>query len=330
MQALIAGVDADGNPAQTAKQAPEHADSCAPNSDYEAGSDWRDVHLAVLIAFEGGTSFHYIPFGASKKEILMLNAGDIVIFRGDLVHCGGPYFGLNVRGHVYIDSPMALTPRDHGDTFPVSVHREQVTSAERRANKALLRIVNLQNQMREAQKAYKRALREAGGRVVDEVEDTLPLFSLSGDDDAAISEDDAPHDAAVAAASAAPPQESSEKLPRVELCSQSTQTELPVRVLADQREGVVLFEDEAKRDRAAKREAAIEEAVTESFGPLSLTAEVLPPSRVMVEMYYKIVNTRSDEEAKTWRLEVDCVDSPRAVLTKIFRDLSDEVSLSLV
>ena len=55
MQALIAGVDVNGDPAQTSEQAPPHADCCAPNSDYEAGTDWRDVHLAALIAFEDGT-----------------------------------------------------------------------------------------------------------------------------------------------------------------------------------------------------------------------------------------------------------------------------------
>lgn len=40
----------------------------------------------------------------SKK--LMLNKGDIVIFRADLIHAGSDYDKENIRLHVYLDSPI--------------------------------------------------------------------------------------------------------------------------------------------------------------------------------------------------------------------------------
>ena len=118
--ALKAGVDGRGNPATTPRQTPLHADSCEPNSHRASHAPWGDAHLAMLIALQDGTQLHVCPFDKDgKEETITLNAGDVLIFRGDLIHAGAEYGELNVRIHVYIDSPCAPEPRDPTATYAV-------------------------------------------------------------------------------------------------------------------------------------------------------------------------------------------------------------------
>jgi hypothetical protein len=102
---------------------------------------WADVPLVMLIATQNNTPFYVRPFdGGGKEEKLMLNAGDLIIFRGaqsppeppacrhvrsqpsprcwtgDLAHAGAEFTEDNLRIHVYIDSPVF--PREKGGTFP--------------------------------------------------------------------------------------------------------------------------------------------------------------------------------------------------------------------
>ena len=40
----------------------------------------------------------------NKIQTIHINKGDVIIFRGDLVHAGAEYYSENVRLHAYIDS----------------------------------------------------------------------------------------------------------------------------------------------------------------------------------------------------------------------------------
>ena len=51
---------------------------------------------------------------------LTLNAGDIVVFRGDFIHAGSAYEKANYRIHYYLDSP--LVPRVAGRTWLIGKH----------------------------------------------------------------------------------------------------------------------------------------------------------------------------------------------------------------
>lgn len=118
--ALRAGVDGGGNAATTPEQWPLHADSCWPNSHAAARAPWGDAHLVLIIARHDGTRLPIYPFDkGGEREVVELDAGDVFVFRGDLIHCGAEYTGLNIRIHVYIDSPAAPQRRDPDETYMV-------------------------------------------------------------------------------------------------------------------------------------------------------------------------------------------------------------------
>jgi hypothetical protein len=116
--ALKAGVDRNGNDATTPAQRPLHSDSCWPNSQVAARTLWGDAHLVMLTALQDETPLPYYPFDkGGEEEIVMLNAGDTFVFRGDLIHFGAEYKSLNLRIHSYIDSPCAPEARDADKTY---------------------------------------------------------------------------------------------------------------------------------------------------------------------------------------------------------------------
>jgi hypothetical protein len=118
--ALKAGVDSRGEDATTPEQRPLHADSCWPNSHVAARAPWGDAHLVMITALQHGTRLPIYPFGkGGEREIVELNAGDVFLFRGDLIHIGAEYTSLNIRIHCYIDSPCAPAPRDNDATYHV-------------------------------------------------------------------------------------------------------------------------------------------------------------------------------------------------------------------
>lgn len=45
-----------------------------------------------------------------KKQVIILNKGDILYFRGDLVHAGAAYAEDNYRIHCYLDSDKVPRP----------------------------------------------------------------------------------------------------------------------------------------------------------------------------------------------------------------------------
>jgi hypothetical protein len=52
-----------------------------------------------------------------------LDAGDVFVFRADLVHAGGDYHSHNIRMHCYMDSPAVH--RDPNRTFIISKHASE-------------------------------------------------------------------------------------------------------------------------------------------------------------------------------------------------------------
>ena len=57
-----------------------------------------------------------------EPKVLVLDAGDAVLFRADLVHAGAEYESENMRIHCYIDSPVV--PRNPNKTWIVKKHSE--------------------------------------------------------------------------------------------------------------------------------------------------------------------------------------------------------------
>jgi ectoine hydroxylase-related dioxygenase (phytanoyl-CoA dioxygenase family) len=55
-----------------------------------------------------------------RQRTLRLNAGDAVLFRGDLVHAGSAYERANRRIHVYLDNPAH--PREPNRTWIIYKH----------------------------------------------------------------------------------------------------------------------------------------------------------------------------------------------------------------
>ena len=106
--------------ATTPQQRPIHADACAPNSHAKDGAPWGDAHLSMLVSLQDNTKLVVYPFDKGGEEVpLALNAGDVVIFRGDLVHTGAAYDACNLSLHLYVDSPRAPHQRDAKATYAV-------------------------------------------------------------------------------------------------------------------------------------------------------------------------------------------------------------------
>ncbi len=111
--------------------------SQAPHCDYVpdlALAKASDAHmpLSVLVALMPGTRLNIWPHsirlatlsGRVLKEMepisceeLLLEPGDLLVFRGDFIHAGSSYAEENYRLHTFLDSPEV--PRDPNTTWTV-------------------------------------------------------------------------------------------------------------------------------------------------------------------------------------------------------------------
>lgn len=76
--------------------------------------EWGEMPLAVVCSVEDSTidiwdgAINWIIPGAIDKDIprktVSLSKGDILVFRGDLIHGGSSYEEENIRVHFYLDS----------------------------------------------------------------------------------------------------------------------------------------------------------------------------------------------------------------------------------
>lgn len=94
------------------------------------------IPLLCLVAIEPNTRLVVWPgshkviqgLGRSKDPIepkmLVLEQGDAVVFRADLVHAGAEYDSENIRIHCYLDSD--IVPRDPNRTFIIQKHADSL------------------------------------------------------------------------------------------------------------------------------------------------------------------------------------------------------------
>ena len=75
--------------------------------------------IGALLALQDNTRFVVFPRGSGepRRVLLELGAGDLLLFRGDLVHAGAAYEQCNVRIHCYVLREGHPLPKDQ--TWPV-------------------------------------------------------------------------------------------------------------------------------------------------------------------------------------------------------------------
>lgn len=95
------------------------------------------VPMLFLLALEDNTylnvwptSHHHIQKDLSpspiQRKTLVLNKGDAVLFRADLVHGGAAYTKSNIRLHAYLDHPSVI--RDPNRTWIIYKHADKSSS----------------------------------------------------------------------------------------------------------------------------------------------------------------------------------------------------------
>lgn len=93
---------------------PRHTDSAPEKSLQEQAPD--DVPLALIYALENNTRLKVWPFDGDFC-VINLKKGDMVVFRGDMAHCGFEYKVMNTRIHAYIDTNKQGCKRQKGSTW---------------------------------------------------------------------------------------------------------------------------------------------------------------------------------------------------------------------
>jgi len=90
-------------------QRPPHLSPEEPWYDWSC-FDSTNIPLGCLVALEDDTFLDVWPEAirfdqtrVSQCHILRLKRGDVVLFRGDLVHAGAAFDKLNVRVHCYLE-----------------------------------------------------------------------------------------------------------------------------------------------------------------------------------------------------------------------------------
>jgi hypothetical protein len=122
------GEEADETAALAGRQ-PAHSDAPPPQGD--CGDDaWltgladEDVPLSVLLAVEKNTRLWVWPDGCPAggqpgndgAELVRLSVGQMLVWRGDLVHAGAGYARQHTRVHAYCDPPAHLYRRPRART----------------------------------------------------------------------------------------------------------------------------------------------------------------------------------------------------------------------
>ena len=75
--------------------------------------------LSVLLAIQPRTKLWVFPDGCGAEASAFLarvEVGDVMVWRGDLVHAGAGYAEEHVRVHAYVDPPPDIYRRPFGKT----------------------------------------------------------------------------------------------------------------------------------------------------------------------------------------------------------------------
>lgn len=75
------------------------------NPDNLAGMSDEQMPLSCVVALQDSTRFHFKSNGCRNEdgETVTIEAGDLLIFRGDMLHAGAAYEEENWRLHMYLD-----------------------------------------------------------------------------------------------------------------------------------------------------------------------------------------------------------------------------------
>lgn len=111
----------DAHVAESLGRQPAHSDSpAAADGKPQLGElDDADVPLSVLLAIMPGTKLWIFPSGCDSPEeafVVNLDVGQVMAWRGDLVHAGAGYALEHVRVHAYADPPARYYERPTGKT----------------------------------------------------------------------------------------------------------------------------------------------------------------------------------------------------------------------
>lgn len=75
--------------------------------------------LSAMLAVQPGTRLWIYPRGCEAAEAayaLGLDVGDLLVWRGDLVHAGAGYAEEHCRVHAYVDPPQHIYRRPKAQT----------------------------------------------------------------------------------------------------------------------------------------------------------------------------------------------------------------------
>ncbi|GLE07002.1 hypothetical protein PINS_up016820 [Pythium insidiosum] len=95
--------------------------------------DYRKVPFGLLLALESETvlleyGWNRLVADERDENAITLNAGDLLLFRGDLIHAGAAYSSVNYRVHASLYPSTTTTPHPMKNTFIVPVLGEQLPS----------------------------------------------------------------------------------------------------------------------------------------------------------------------------------------------------------
>ena len=95
------------------EQQDAHCDSKWDDPAYSDATTADRILYSAVLALEHGTKVIMLPEGkhGPEKEVL-LNPGDLLVFRGDCWHAGASYDSRNVRAHLYVTAPVYRRSRN--------------------------------------------------------------------------------------------------------------------------------------------------------------------------------------------------------------------------
>lgn len=107
--------------AAAAGRQPAHSDAPEPADGALAELHDDDVPLSALLAIQPRTCLWVFPdgcpgTGGDGGVLLSLDEGDMLVWRGDLVHAGAGYAETHYRIHAYVDPPPERYRRPRGKT----------------------------------------------------------------------------------------------------------------------------------------------------------------------------------------------------------------------
>ena len=73
----------------------------------------RRKPASACLALEDGARLRVFDRALGREEIVMLWAGDVLVFDGDVEHAGAWYCEPNTRVHVYLDVADLRRTRDY-------------------------------------------------------------------------------------------------------------------------------------------------------------------------------------------------------------------------